>query len=392
MSPRSILASLLVASVLASALAACGSDVPPTVTPAEAGSFSVNAVQWNVDGSEPGQVTAVAETGGNVAVFSDKGALVFAGGALATSDATVTSWQRAATTITAPDSLESWVVASGADGHLYRLRALRTLEDVSDRFGLLDAKIVSIAAGSSPWIVFGLEDGIAVSNGKNVIRYDGALTGLSAFGSRAAGILGNGSVRVIDLATMKAVDYKVPGAKATAFDAKGDVWVETEHELFKEGTSALDAAYRDDALVLHGLTFGGGNLWFGAGTELGMVSSDGKVSLAKADIPADAVLYGSPSGDVWTLSAGTLARYGVPLTGDEADWRTNVLPVYARVCSQCHAPGGSSNIDLSTYDSWAQRRQVIYQRVNVAKNMPQGQTISDEDAQAIATWTQSMKP
>ncbi len=376
----------LAAPVVGSAVlaAACGSD--GIATPASVGSITVSPVQWNVGGEDVGNVAAVAETAGDVALFGDKGALVFAGGALSTTDDTVKEWLSGATTIPAPDSAETWLVANGADGRLYRLRALRTLEDVSDRYGLTDASVESIVAGSGEWVVFGLKDGIAVADGTTVLRYDGALRGLSAFGARAAGILSDNSVRVIDLATMKAVGYSPTGAKATAFDAAGKLWVETEHELLEENAGKLDVVYRDDRQTFHGLTYGGGHLWFGVGTELGLLEA-GKVSIAKADIAADAALFGSPSGDVWTLSSGALSRFGLPVTGDEADWRTNVLPVYARVCSQCHAPGGTAGTDLSTYASWAQRRLAIHDRVNVTKNMPQGQSISDEDAQAVATWT-----
>ncbi len=357
--------------------------------PRQAGTLSVAPVEWKADASDVGNVTSLAESAGDVAVFSDKGALVFAGGALASTDVAVTAWRSGAAVIPAPDSAETWLVAPGADGHVYRLRAMSTLEDVSDRYGLSDASVGAVVAGSGAWIVFGLDDGIAVADGVNVTRYDGPMKGLSAYGSRAAGVLDDGSVRVIDLTTMKAASYAKLGAVATAFDGTGKLWVETAHELFEENGDQLETFYRNDALAFHGLAFGGGHLWFAAGGELGLVDGD-KVSLAKADVAPDASLFGSPSGDVWTLSGGQLARFGVPVTGDEADWRANILPVYARVCSQCHAPGGTAGTDLSTYTAWTERRKAIYQRVVVDKNMPQGQTISDDDLAAVSTWTQAM--
>jgi mono/diheme cytochrome c family protein len=371
------------------AILAAGCSSSDGATPREAGSFSVTSVAWNVDASDVGRVAAVAESAGDVALFGDKGAQVFAGGALASTDETVTEWRAGAAVIPAPDSTETWLVAPSADGHVYRLRALSTLEDVSDRYGLGDASVDAIVAGSGPWVVFGLENGIAVADGKTVTRYDGTLKSLTAYGSRAAGILPDGSVEVVDLSTMKAATYAKLGAVATAFDGSGKLWVETAHELFEESAGALETFYRNDGLLFHGLAFGGGHLWFAAGAELGLVDGE-KVSLAKAEIPSDAAIVGSPSGDVWTLSGGQLARFGVPVTGDEADWRTGILPVYARVCSQCHAPGGTAGTDLSTYGAWTQRRKAIYQRVVVDKNMPQGQAISDDDLQAVSTWTQAM--
>jgi len=108
-----------------------------------------------------------------------------------------------------------------------------------------------------------------------------------------------------------------------------------------------------------------------------------------ANVPPDALLFASATGDVWVVSQGALSRYGVPVSGDEANWRKSVLPVYARVCSQCHGPGGSSGIDLSMYASWAARRQDIYSRVFVAKTMPQNQVLTADDAAALQAWTQA---
>lgn len=107
-------------------------------------------------------------------------------------------------------------------------------------------------------------------------------------------------------------------------------------------------------------------------------------------LPVDGTLAPSASGYVWALGSGTLLRFTVPFTGDEATWRTTVLPVYARVCSACHAPGGTSGIELSTYAQWVDRRAKIYHRVVVKGDMPQGRTLPDADKAAIAAWAKPM--
>jgi hypothetical protein len=74
-----------------------------------------------------------------------------------------------------------------------------------------------------------------------------------------------------------------------------------------------------------------------------------------------------------------------------------VKPVYAAVCSNCHSPPGSgkssSNIDLSTYDAWAQRRDRVFVRVVTDATTPaamppptSGLSITEEQQKAIGAW------
>lgn len=350
-------------------------------------SSEIDSVQWNVSNTDTGHVSSVAEIADDVVVFGDKGALVFAGGALAMADMTVTAWQPVATSIPAADGTGTWLVAVSAAGRVLRLRGRTAMEDVSDRYGLLQSNVTGVASGGGQFAVFSSDAGIAISDGVTVHMLDGALSGLAASQHRAAGITPDGRVRVIDLQTRTATEYDANHPIAVAFDAAGMLWVETAHELYSELKGALEPVYQDHN-VLHGLAFGGGRLWFASGTDLGFATKDA-VMRGPANVPADATLFASATGDVWVVSQGALSRYGVPVSGDEASWRKSVLPVYARVCSQCHGPGGSSGIDLSTYTSWAARRQDIYSRVFVAKTMPQNQTLTADDAAALSAWTQA---
>lgn len=75
----------------------------------------------------------------------------------------------------------------------------------------------------------------------------------------------------------------------------------------------------------------------------------------------------------------------------DAMWRANILPVYTRSCAQCHRPGGSAGIDLSTYDAWNARRALIRHRVIDVRDMPQpGSPLSDADRAAIDAWAAGM--
>lgn len=370
---------------LFAALCACYTQ---GATPTSAQHTEVDPVQWNVASTDTGHVATVAETGDDVVVFGDKGALVFAGGALATTDPTVTAWQPIATSIPAADGSGAWLVAVSTAGRVLRLRGRQVMEDVSDRYGLASSQVTGVAGGVGPWAVFSTDSGVAIADGTTVHFLDGVLGGVAAAQHRAAGITPDGRVRIIDLQTHSAIDYDADHPIFVAFDALDVLWVETPHKLYRETKGALDLIYEDESAPFHGLAFGGGRLWFAVGADLGFVTQDA-VMRGSVSLPADATLFGSATGDVWAVSRGALSRYGVPVSGDEASWRKSVLPVYARVCSQCHGPGGSSGIDLSTYASWAQRRQDIYDRVLVQKTMPQNQTLTADDGAAIGAWTKA---
>lgn len=100
-------------------------------------------------------------------------------------------------------------------------------------------------------------------------------------------------------------------------------------------------------------------------------------------------LLGSPSGDVWSIDGGALARFAAEM-GDSEDrgvWEKDVQPVYLASCTPCHAPGGSAGADLSTYGAWVARREQIKDRVVTAKTMPPtGIDFTEEERTAIAGW------
>jgi hypothetical protein len=105
------------------------------------------------------------------------------------------------------------------------------------------------------------------------------------------------------------------------------------------------------------------------GPELWALDSTGLHRAAGAVIEDGAALVGSTSGDAWLLGAKP-ARWHVDAVSGEDVWREKALPTYERVCRECHSPTGASGIDLSTYDGWAKRREVVRERVLVKGDMP----------------------
>jgi mono/diheme cytochrome c family protein len=110
--------------------------------------------------------------------------------------------------------------------------------------------------------------------------------------------------------------------------------------------------------------------------------------------PGAGSLYGSPSGDVWfNKIAGSDQRTGIALERYSLDrpedprWQSEVAPVFERVCSHCHLPGGSADIDLSTPALWRDNRDELLRRVVVTRTMPPaGSDLTDAERAALEAW------
>src|SRR5439155_23435796 len=95
----------------------------------------------------------------------------------------------------------------------------------------------------------------------------------------------------------------------------------------------------------------------------------------------------SVTGDAWLATLHGLVRVSPGGTHDDPMWQAQVAPVFQRVCSHCHLPGGDAGIDLSTPGSWIAERDEISRRVLVTRTMPPaGTDLSDADRAALATW------
>jgi mono/diheme cytochrome c family protein len=94
------------------------------------------------------------------------------------------------------------------------------------------------------------------------------------------------------------------------------------------------------------------------------------------------------------MAGGAPERFTVD-TGDaagEQDWQAKMQPIFARVCSKCHLPGGDARIDMSSYTAWIAHVATIEDRVLIKQSMPPaGTTLPDEDRTAIAAWVAAQK-
>jgi hypothetical protein len=371
--------------------AACGgSATSPSPTPGapDPAALFVRSLDWNPTQAAVGRVAAVVESGEQIVVLSDVSATVLASGAPIAQDSSVTGW-RAGATIPAADGQGSWVVGVGADGLLRRLLATGTWEAVSDRYGLEGERVQAAVSPAEGIAVFALERGIAVADGARVTRHDlGSFAELAGAKGRIAGAAG-GRVRLFDVARAEAVDYEVPGAFAAAIDSAGRLVVASAQILYVEAAGGTLVAKHVSAVPIHGLAASGERVWFAAGSEVLTLEGDTLRRSAGAMIPAPARLLGSPSGDVWVLDDGKLSRLGQDsaLMAKVARWEEVVRPIFLRVCAACHLPGGLAGVNLSSYSAWIQKRDAIYDRVVVNRDMPPpGTVLREEDRSALRAW------
>ena len=355
--------------------------------PVAKAALELSEVDWNAARTELGSIAAIAEDGDRVIVFGEHGATLIAGGAAAGNDPSVTAWQ-SASRIAAADGSGSWPVGVAATGEVHRLRAGTSLESVSDRYGLLGDKVERIAALATPYAAFALQDELAIADGTHVTRYAASVASarcLAGDAHRVAFAGPDGEVHVLDVDSRQLTTLPLAGAQSCAF-LNGQLWVQTASALFVHVDDDMQAVFRGSRLS--GLAVSAERLWFAHGEQLCTAEPDANsIGCGSAKgFAGGSTLFGSASGDVWALRAGGATRYALPAQGDEAAWRTSAFSVYARVCSSCHAPGGSSGIDLSTYASWQGKRDKIVARVLDAKNMPPDRALSEQDRAGIAAW------
>lgn len=227
--------------------------------------MAVEGVDWNPGKTDVGTVSAVAEAGDATVVYSDKGALVFSGGAVSANDPTVSKWTYASTIPAGDGSGTTWAVGLDDQGRVLRLEARMSLEDVSDRYGLRGTKVLGVV-NMGQYVGFALEKEFAIGDGSTVVHYDGVLHAVSGGPSKLAGIKMDGSVFLFDARTQKGASFMVPGATATAIDAGGrlvvaasdGVWVQPLAELSSELQKVFDSKN------LHGLVLSGSRIWVDA--------------------------------------------------------------------------------------------------------------------------------
>jgi hypothetical protein len=372
------------------ALAGCNKGALLTGADLPRETLSVHPVDYNPNKTDLGKVAAVADLGQNTAVFSDKGLSVMVAGTVTGNDQSITAWSSAGV-IPAADGEGDWVAGVDDLGDVYTIDPFYQLQPISDRYGLLGQKVHAVASLGAPSAAFLLDSSVAIADGTNVTKYDLSVTSFDANKGRVAGI-GKDTVHVFDVATGKDSAYEVPGVLFVTFDNNGKVVAASAHQLYAEGDDgAIEAVADLSKSTVHGLANSPSGVWLALGSELALYTGDKLATTSGANLPSDAVLSGSSSGDAWALSGGSLSRYSATPAGDESQWEMTVLPIFTKVCSQCHLPGGTANIDLSYYGAWVERRALVGQRVIDQKPSPMpplsaSVQLTADDVAAIKAW------
>lgn len=374
--------------VAALALAGCGGNNGiPAVT---RGPLAVRSVDWNANQADLGKIAAVTDLADTAAVFSDKGLTELVAGAVSATDLSVVAWESAGV-IPAADGEGQWIVGVDATGAVYTIDAETQLQNVSDRWGLIGQHVHGVASLGGSGVAFQLDGGLAVADGATVTSYAVSMAGMTGAKGRVAGV-SDGKFHVFDLGTGKDSAFSVPDASFVTFDDSGKLVGATHHALYMEDDKGGMARLIDLGTTnVHGLAGAPSGVWVAMDGEVGLLSGSTLGESSGAGLPADAELIASSSGDVWALSQGKLLRYSAASPGDQSLWQSTVQPVFDRVCSQCHLPGGSANIDLSYYGAWVARRQLIDQRVfdKMPTQMPPTSAsvqLTTDDLAAIKAW------
>ncbi len=376
--------------IFAAGLLACAATARYRRGGGTVGELAVRRVEWNPTRARIDRIEAVAEAGDRTAIFSAGAATVFRGGAVLAVDREVASWGAGAAAIPAGDGNGDWLVGIDDRGEPRRLRADARFERVGARFGLDGARVAEVRATGGAGIAFLLENEIAFSDGAQLRRFPvAAARSLAGGGGRAAVVDGAG-VQLFDPAQGTTRRFAIDGARFAELDGNGRLYVATARAIYaQDRTGALALAYLAGDDAIHDLAVAGSRVWFADGDELGAIDGERIRVTRGAPIDRSATLTGSPSGDAWVLSRGGLTRYTVDdaALGPLAQWEQTVGPVFARACAECHRPGGSAGIDLSTLESWEGRRALLRERVIARRSMPPaGHTLDEADRAALGRW------
>ncbi len=336
------------------------------------------------------RVQSLVELDGNTYVFDDAGVTVVRAGAVVARDDFPASGQ--ASTIAAPDGEGRWVMSA--------LRRITPDGDTAmineERLGL-PVGVAWTVYGAGPTTVAMSARGLAVAGDGHHVSLFPPSDATSVAVARGRVALANGArLDVWDLAAGTSRSYPLANAHVAFVDADATTsrlvaW--TPSRLAVEGNDGALHAIATPAPIA-GAAASGKRLW---------VLADGHVSyldpsattLAPTTIGAARIdqIFGSPSGDVWTVAGGKLERYAIAAPTGDPTWAASVSPVFARVCAHCHLPDGSSGVDLSTPAEWHDERAEIKRRVVVARSMPPaGTAMSDDDRAAIAAWVDGTAP
>lgn len=374
--------------ILAASIFGCG-PLPRSREAGAVGTLVVRPVAWNPTLAPVGKVRAVAESGDVVCVLSEEGATVFLSKAVSSRDDR-TGGFISGEVIRNTEGNAHWIVAIDGQGRLQRLRGSSTFEDVGALYGLDGKKVLGATVAGPDAVGFLLDHAVAIATSRGTASYP--TSGFSRIAGGGGFIVGIGrdSLDRINVQNGYVTRFSVPGVTDAALDARGRLVAITRRAVYAANAAGdLHLIYDAGRDAIHGLTASGTRVWFGDGSQLGILDGDRISETNASPIDENARLSRADNGDVWVLADGKLARFA-PLLDDAPNataWSGAIAPVFARSCASCHQPNGVAGVDLSTESAWDRKRHAIRERVLVDKTMPpKDHALTDADRESIRAW------
>lgn len=376
--------------------AGCG-DAPPPDTLLPVGAIELAGLEWTSVPVKLGRVAAVAESGDELALYTDTGVFVFSSGSSLGSDNSIHTW-RGAADVPALGFSDRWLLAVDGEGRLHRLRNHTALEEVTALYGLGAKRAQAVAPLGDAHVAFSLDGNLAVADGQNLVEYSLPLRELSGGNGRVA-TLGDEEVQLFDVKLGTLSHLPSPGVKKTAFTTDGTLWATTETSLLREHEGALQTVFTaDEGESITDIAASKNSVWLALTNTLAVVRGEQVLRGSGVTPKPGTRLHASPTGDVWAAADEELAYVGDP-AGAGADaviFRKQLLPIFERLCQACHLPSGSAHIDLSSYSAWASRREAVKKRVvdRMPTPMPPNGSgmLTAEELEAVRTWAARPTP
>lgn len=376
---------------LAALLVAACAEAPPPDTLFPVGAVELSSLEWTSAPVKLGRAFAVAESGDELALYTDTGVFVFSSGASVGSDNSIHTW-RGAADVPALGFSNRWLLAVDGEGRLHRLRNHTALEEVTALYGLGDKRAQAVSPLGESLVAFAIDGNLAVTDGQNLHEYNLAVRELSGGSGRIA-TLGDEEVQIFDVKIGTLSRRPASGVKKTAFTTDGKLWAATETSLLREHEGSLQTIFNtEEGESIVDIAASKNSVWLALSNALAVVRGEQVLRGSGVTMKPGTRLAASTTGDVWTMADEELALVGDP-SGTGADaviFRKQLLPIFERLCQSCHLPSGSAHIDLSSYSSWASRRAAVQQRVVDRQPTPMppvgSGTLTAEELEAVRIW------
>lgn len=304
-----------------------------------------------------------------------------------------------ATRIQAPSGGQ-WAVGL-AGGRLWRVTSVGELEEVTRRLGISSSEVLSVdAAGAT--LAIGLPDGVAISRDPtHILKFQGAPAPVIAASKDRVAIARSSVVEIMDLAQSKRVTYPVKDVTSLAFiepaTAASRLVVRTRSAIYVEEDGSLRR--KQMPARARELVVAGRRLWMIADAGLFSVEGDAPLRAALKVQPGDQ-LCGSPGGDVWLARRNTAELLSFDPRRSAASqtivsltpWERVVQPLFQRVCSGCHLPGGEADLDLSTAVAWVENADLIFELLATNVMPPPGTPLAERERETLLRFLQNPQP